>query len=228
MHSYHGKVAAARIHFPSMEDSPDTAILWCPGTMGVGKTVLMANVVTYLHSSRTSDDIISYYFCHADNAASLSARNILGSFARQILENYIAHAKYDDLIDTRKETRDLDADEVTDFLLPRLEVDKKYYLVLDGLDQCENSEIQKVARGINELCKKHIKSIKIICGGRPELEQQLFKAVRPDYKISVKPDMDTYITTTLSRRLEEGQLRLGDPKLILKISEGLQRGSNGM
>lgn len=190
--------------FRQWKDDPDTAILWCPGTMGVGKTVIMANVVTYLHSSRTNEDTISYYFCQTENAASLSARNILGSFARQMLENYITHAKYNDLIRIRKE-----------------------------LDQCENSEIQKVAQAINELCEKHTKSFKIICGGRPELEQQFFKAVRPDYKISVteakvKPDMDTYITTTLTRRLEEGQLRLGDPKLILKISEALQKGSNGM
>jgi Skp family chaperone for outer membrane proteins len=219
--------------FRQWKDSQDTAILWCSGTMGVGKTVLISNVIAQLHASRKANDIIAYYFCRTDNAASLSARSILGCLARQILDAQIENAGDDSLRSLHEGSRDLNTAEVVDFLLSHLEMDKKYYLVLDGVDECDSGEVQKVARSVAQLCDSRLKDLKILCAGRPELEKQLFRMIRPTYKISVtqtkvESDMGHYIATTLGRCLEEGQLKLRDPKLILKISKALQDGSNGM
>ncbi|RJE18003.1 hypothetical protein PHISCL_09657, partial [Aspergillus sclerotialis] len=219
--------------FRQWKDGPDTAIFWCSGTMGVGKTVLMSNVVAQLHTSRKTNDIISYYFCRADDAASLLARSILGSLARQILDSQIEHAKDDSLRGLYEDSRDINTADVVNFLLSHLEVDKKYYLVLDGLDECDSSEVQKVARSVAQLCDKRVRDFKILFAGRPELKKLLFRVIKPKYKISVterkvESDMDHYIATILGRCLEEEQLKLGDPKIIMKISKALRDGSNGM
>jgi hypothetical protein len=219
--------------FHKWNDDRDTAILWCSGTIGVGKTVLISNVVAQLHATRKPNDIISYYFCRADNEASLSARSILGSLARQILDAQIEHAEDGDLLGLHEDSRDLNTAEVVDFLLSRLEVDKTYYLILDGLDECDSDEVRQVARSLAQLCDKRDMDFKFLCAGRPELEKQLFILIRPKYKISVteekvESDMDRYIATILDRCLEEEQLKLGDPKLVIKISEALREGSGGM
>jgi Cdc6-like AAA superfamily ATPase len=220
--------------FHQWKDDRGTAILWCSGTMGVGKTVLMSNVVAQLHVSRKANDIISYYFCRSDDAPTLSARNILGSLTRQILDSQIENAEHDSLRALEKDSRDLDtAKVVIDFLLSRLQVGKTYYLVLDGLDECNRGEIQMVAQSLAQLCDKHVSDFKILCAGRPELEKELWRVATPKYKIQVterkvESDMDHYITIILGRCLEEGQLKLGDPKLIMPISKALQEGSKGM
>ncbi|KAJ5365707.1 hypothetical protein N7517_008593 [Penicillium concentricum] len=219
--------------FLHWRDRWDTDILWCSGTMGVGKTVLMSNVVAQLHASREPSDIISYYFCSADYAASLSARNIVGSIARQLLNAQIEVAENDLLRRLYEDSRDLSTAETIAFLLTHLKDDKKYYVILDGLDECDGSEIQQLAQGIAKLCSTRVRAFKLLCAGRPGLERQLFRKIQPKYKISVterkvESDMDQYIATTLGRCLDEEQLKLGDPKLIMKISNALHDGSNGM
>ncbi|KAJ5211076.1 hypothetical protein N7491_010893 [Penicillium cf. griseofulvum] len=210
----------------------DTDILWCSGTMGVGKTVLMSNVVAHLHASRKPGDIISYYFCSPDYEVSLSARNIFGSLARQLLDAEIEVAENDSLQRLYEGSRDLNTAETIEFLLAHLKDDKKYYIILDGLDECDGSEIQQVARGIAKLCGR-AKGFKLLCTGRPGLERQLFRIIQPNCRIAmterkVESDIDQYIATTLGRCLDEEQLKLGDPKLIMKISNALHDGSNGM
>ncbi|KAJ5484352.1 hypothetical protein N7453_012306 [Penicillium expansum] len=219
--------------FHDWKDDQNTAILWCPGTMGMGKTVLMSNVVAQLHTLRNTNDIISYYFCRADNIASLSARNIIGSLARQILDSQIQLAKDESLKRLHEDSHDLNTAEVIDFILSRLHDDNKYYLAIDGLDECELVEVRKVAQSVAQLCDMRVKIFKVLYTGRPELENQLFRAIKPKYKIPVTErkvdlEMDRYIAATLSRCLEDGQLILGDPTLIVRISETLRNGSNGM
>lgn len=113
--------------------------------MGVGKTVLVSNVVAQLHTARKPNDIISYFFCRSDNEELLSARNILGSLARQLVDTQVDQAENDDLETLHKVTQDLDTSEVTDFLLSHLMPDKNHYLILDGLDECDDRAIRAVA-----------------------------------------------------------------------------------
>jgi Skp family chaperone for outer membrane proteins len=65
--------------FRDWEHDKHTALLWVSGTLGVGKTVLVSNIVAHLHTIRNRLYIISYFFCRWDREESLQARNILGS-----------------------------------------------------------------------------------------------------------------------------------------------------
>ena len=150
-----------------------------------------------------------------------------------MLDVQIEHANDDLLVSLHKESRDLDTAELIDFLTSRLAPSKTYYVIIDGLDECELGEIRMVAQGVSKLCTSSAKSLKILCTGRPELERELFKGFQPKYKITltgeeVDMDITRYITTTLDQRLEDKQLKLGDPIVILKIVEALQKGSQGM
>lgn len=221
--------------FDEWRDDPQTAILWCLGTIGMGKTVLMSNVVDQLrlHTARKSNEIVCYYFCCVDNEASLSARSILGSLARQILDTQIEQGKYETLLHLQEATRNLSTTELIQFLVYRLEAGegKKYYVILDGLDECDGNQVQAVARAMVELCSKRI-GFKILCAGRPGLEKQ-FNLTALQYRImvneeKVKSDMDHYILKTLEKCLEDEVLTLGDPAIIIEIYNTLRDKAGGM
>ncbi|KAJ5511137.1 hypothetical protein N7453_003240 [Penicillium expansum] len=221
--------------FDEWKDDPQTAILWCLGTIGMGKTVLMSHVVDQLRlqMARKTNDIVSYYFCRVDNEISLSARNILGSIARQVLNTQIEESEYETLLSLEESTRDLDTTDVVQFLLFHLKTGegKKYYVALDGLDECDGNQVQAVAQAMVELCRKCI-GFKILCSGRPGLEKR-FQLTATQYKImanekKVKSDMDQYLTKTLDKCLEDRNLTLRDPEIIKEIYNTLRDKANGM
>ncbi|CAG8126012.1 unnamed protein product [Penicillium nalgiovense] len=222
--------------FDEWKDDPKSAILWCLGTIGMGKTVLMSNVVDHLrlHAARKGNEIVSYYFCRLDNEASLSARNILGSLARQILDTQIEQSEYETLLSLQKTTGDFNSTtEVVHFLLSQLQAGEgtKYYVVVDGLDECDGSQVQAVAQAMVELCSNYI-GFKVLCAGRPGLEKT-FKSTTPQYRImvneeKVKTDMDHYITQTLYKCLEDEVLTLGDQAIVTEIYDTLRVKADGM
>ncbi|CAG7983829.1 unnamed protein product [Penicillium nalgiovense] len=198
----------------------------------MGKTVLMSNVVHHLqlNAARKSNEIVSYYFCRVDNEASSSARNILGSLARQILDTQIEQSEYETLLSLQEITEDLSSTtEVVQFLLSHLEAIEgtKYYVILDGLDECDENQVQEVAQAMTELCSNYV-GFKVLCAGRPGLEKR-FKLTAPQYRIivnaeKVKSDMDRYITKTLDKRC----LTLGDQAIVTEIHDTLRAKADGM
>jgi Cdc6-like AAA superfamily ATPase len=127
---------------------PDTSILWCSGTMGMGKTVLMSNVVSFLNASRRENDSVGYFFCQTENEKSLLARNIAGSICRQLLDSLIEESSHETLLAIQNDSESLDTNKTTQFLLSRLVVDRTYYIVLDGLDECESAQIREMAQAL--------------------------------------------------------------------------------
>jgi Cdc6-like AAA superfamily ATPase len=220
-------------NFGQWKHSTGNTILWCSGAMGVGKTVLTSNVISQLHGSRNVNEIISHHFCCADDKATLSARNITGGLACQLLESQILRYQFDDLQALHDRTEDLDTMEVTELLLSCLEPGQIFYLIIDGLDECDEKECDKIILNLTRLRQSDTRTLKIFIASRPDIEGQLFGAGGPQYRISVtedkvKPDMELYIDLTLSRLLENGKLKLKDGRLIATISQALLDGSDGI
>ncbi|KAJ5911088.1 uncharacterized protein N7473_000391 [Penicillium subrubescens] len=110
---------------------------------------------------------------------------------------------------------------------------KIFYLIIDGLDECDEKECDEVILNLTRLRQSDTRTLKIFIASRPDIEGQLFGAGKPQYRISVtedkvKPGMELYIDVTLSRLLENGKLKLRDGRLIATISQALLDGSDGM
>jgi hypothetical protein len=219
--------------FLTWKEYPGTAIIWCSGTMGTGKNVLISNVISYLHSSRKDHETISHYFCSSEVQDLLTAKNILGSISRQLLDLLIERSDHESLLTMQNDCQNLDTSETVEFLLSKLEREKTYYIVLDGLDECKPALVRDIAQALATLCCGPIGKLKIICSGRPDLEEALFKWTKPQYRLLIdkqksSADIDRYITTSLNDRLEDGLLVLGDPEIAIQIVDVLRDGSNGM
>ncbi|PYH80617.1 hypothetical protein BO82DRAFT_105586 [Aspergillus uvarum CBS 121591] len=213
--------------------NPETSILWCSGTMGMGKTVLMSNVVSFLHSARRENDSVAHFFCQADNQPSLSARNIVGSICRQLLDSLIERSSHEDLLSIEHDCEGLDTNETVQFLLSRMVKERMYYIVLDGIDDCETAQIREMARALGMLSQGKVGALKIICTGRPGLEVDLFKWGRPQHRVVIDQgklnvDMERYIAATLYDCLEDGELVPQDQEIVTTIVDALLKGSQGM
>ncbi|KAJ5719182.1 hypothetical protein N7493_007637 [Penicillium malachiteum] len=224
--------------FSEWKESPGSAILWYSGTMGMGKTVLISSVIASFHANRERENVIAYHFCRGGSEISLSAKSIMGSLARQIIDGQVDSSAYKDLIKLNDVTKDInradmDATEVAKFILSRLEADKKYYIIVDGLDECDSDVIRSVEQCIGHLCSKFPQNLKILYSSWPKVGDLTFNATVSHFWIlvneeNVKSDIQHYITATLDRCLPEGKLRLGNPTLILDVTKALIDGSNGM
>ncbi|RAK71755.1 uncharacterized protein BO72DRAFT_391158 [Aspergillus fijiensis CBS 313.89] len=219
--------------FLEWKASPESSILWCSGTMGMGKTVLMSNVVSFLHSARRENDSVAHFFCQADNQPSLSARNIVGSICRQLLDSLIEGSSHKDLLSIEHDCEGLDTNETIQFLLSKMVKERMYYIVLDGIDECEMAQIREMARALEMLSQGKLGTLKIICAGRPGLEVDLFKWRRPQHRVVIDQgklnvDMERYIAATLYDCLEDGELVLQDKDIITTIADALLEGSHGM
>ncbi|KAJ5736990.1 uncharacterized protein N7483_002115 [Penicillium malachiteum] len=216
--------------FHGWKNNPETAILWCSGTLGMGKTVLMSNVVSQLH--RKSENI-AHFFCLAENESSLTARNIIGSISRQRLHSLIEQSNHESLSSMQSESCHLDTNETVEFLLTRLVPERTYYIVLDGLDECNLTQIRALDSAIDALTKSPVAKLKILCTGRPDLEDDLFGRTRPQYRVvidegKVHLDIDRYIVASLDDCLERKLLVLRDPTNITRIVDVLRDNSQGM
>jgi len=210
-----------------------TSVLWCSGNLGTGKTVLVSSIVAYLHTIRRPSDNISFFFCQSEQGGSLLARNIFGSITCQLLSSHIEQASHDQLQNLYNESRNLDTEDVVTFLTSKLEHDSSNFVILDGLDECELVEVERISKAINALYKSRSRGLKIFCAGRSDIECRLFRSSEPDYRISlareeVDLDIERYVKITLEQRLADQELKLGDPTLIFRIIDVLQEGARGM
>ena len=161
-----------------------TSILRCSGNLGTGKTILTSSVVKYLYSKKSDRDVISYFFCQAELSTSLLARNILGSIARQLLNSYIDRASDNELEDLYAQTRNLDEEGIVRFLVSKLEDGFTYFVVLDGLDQCEDDALNIMSQSLDILYAASNGTLKIFYTTRPDI-RPLFTRSLGTYRMSL-------------------------------------------
>ena len=205
--------------------------LWITGILGSGKTVLLANVVEDLTLALPASTTV-YFFCTYDEAESLKARTIIGSIARQMLENIDLDLQSEPRLDLKQ---GVDEDQILECLRKLVsETAKPYYIILDGIDKCEEQEQKSLLSWFRKLQigVQHAKvSIKTFASSRPCTIDWAISSLKPVRTMSMSgtnPEIENYIDSCLEQRLEYGDLRLHDPSLVLEIQDTLVKGADGM
>ncbi|KAH7363690.1 hypothetical protein BKA66DRAFT_552081 [Pyrenochaeta sp. MPI-SDFR-AT-0127] len=177
-------------------DSGD--FLWLYGPSGVGKTVLVSNVINHLREPSTLSQALSqaviYHYCEFTSMATLEPTNILGSLVRQLAE--LVHTFPQSVRDAyHKFSRDPPNHEVLTNLLN--EITETYFatvfIIIDGIDECLNLEsVLQLCHSIRNLPQK-ASHLKIMVSSRPEYglrkawsEQPAISIVPEDIKLSLE------------------------------------------
>ena len=220
---------------PAYKDwrSNDSAVtLVCSGIVGSGKTVLSASVVEQLVSTSSEEGSLSYFFCNSNDAASLKVREILGSLARQWLEN-LPNDTYSAI---KRESGlgfiALDADRIVGYLLELLPKGREYIIVLDGVDECEREDITTLLDLIQSLQNAPGRIFKLFLTARSDIAVRISEQIQAGWQVAVSlsngPEISRFIHLALEDALQSKRLKLGDANIILNIHDALEEGADGM
>jgi Cdc6-like AAA superfamily ATPase len=210
-----------------------SSVLHCNGTLGSGKSVLAANIVDELASRGPALSVV-YFFCRYDDLQSLSPRTIIGSIARQI----ISHLKLDiSKVISGLQLEVMGTDEVFDTLQKILSTEasepQKLSIVLDGVDECNETDGKAVLKYFNRLINSGNNVYHIFLSSRPDVTHWVSKILPPRFTLSMsasgcRDEMAPYIDYALKASLEDGRLSIGNSDIITKIRDTLLSNSHGM
>lgn len=178
-------------------------------------------------------NVTSFFFCRYDDHESLKAKTIIGSIARQLAATLPADSFHGFNFDI------IDATAAISFLKSALYQASKYYIVLGGLDECEEVQVKEITETLHELLDCPGLQIKIFWSSRPNVVNWLPLKFRPQSRIILETeenqnkitlDIQKLIENTLEEWLdgEAPQMQINDPALILTIVNHLQEEAQGM
>ncbi|KAL8991816.1 MAG: hypothetical protein Q9169_007626 [Polycauliona sp. 2 TL-2023] len=197
----------------------DSKGLWCSGKY------ISACVAAKMMESTSPNEVTSLFFCRFDDQESLQARTIIGSIARQMVND----VPEDDFPVLSSDTS------VVEFLHNTLSHTRRYSIILDGLDECDESQIWEVSDYLRSLVSSERLHINLFWSSRPSV----MACLPIDYQINlettesqdrVASDISDLIHITLEGWLEGDtpRLRISDPTTISVIVRCLEKEAHGM
>ena len=211
----------------------DSCTLVYTGKLGSGKSVLLANMVDDLNLDiQNKATRVAYFFARYDTSESLEARTVIGSLAWQFLRN-IPDLDLTSTAESLDMTRPiLDVEWIFNLLQHTLPADFKAYVILDGIDDCDDSEREQL---IQHLHKLQVKFKLLLCISHRvdsnSLLNRYLEKLTAATSTSIpdnNPDIEEFIEAELKSCIQSRKLVLGDHRLILEIQDALRAGSKGM
>ena len=190
-------------------------------------------MIAHLIENMSPKDVAAFFFCRFDDQESLKARTIIGSVARQLVNHLPAEAFH------QFNHRDIDGVSIVKFLEAALDQSRRYFIILDGLDECDEAHVKEVAEIFQDLLRSPRLHMKFFWSSRPNVHQWLPTRFLTEQQINlgtvenqnrIVSDIHSFVYTTLKEWLdgETPELQINDPTLIVTISDCLEKGAQGM
>ncbi|TVY93107.1 Ankyrin [Lachnellula willkommii] len=232
-HEGTGVWLTARHEYRSWGTPDVTSVLCCFGIPGCGKSVIASSVIDSLRTSRP----VFYYYCDYADKRTLEPANVFGTLARQCLEGMETFESLADDIEQAGHDgeRLTDQSKALDLIQKAVNLyARQFYIVLDGLDEANESSQKVICDGLRQLLNNASVGIKLFITGREELGSLL--RIKPTvifYSVLVSPtaielDIDSYVRASTRLRIKEGSLVIRDPALEELIVQELVKGAKGM
>ncbi|KAJ8127795.1 hypothetical protein O1611_g5843 [Lasiodiplodia mahajangana] len=219
--------------FHNWMDTKGPPLLWCSGKIGSGKTVVAASIVDHFLLGRTrSKHRIAYFFIHSSDRQSLDVETIMASVLRQALPEEATQLSDETEERLRYLIDDTNLNKLLEILQDVAPQPWPFYIVIDGVDECEKADRGKLLRALSSLLAT-TSNVKLFLASRESLEREIrvhFSAVE---KVSMghfdaQGDIATYIHGTLQEKIVQQDLVVGDKNLITEIERALNQRADGM
>lgn len=212
----------------------DPSIFWFTGILGSGKTVMTAFVVEQLPAKPIQDfEKLVYFFCQYDKATSLKATTVLRSITRQLLDqDDRVFAENESKIDALLE--DLhDMSLLETVLADVIDCFKCVIVIIDGVDECSNSEMKLLVKVLRNLMLRTPSGLKLYLAGDDRITDIIMSSLTPSFIVNTHiseagSDLHELIRQLVNARKEDGDLVTGDPGLHQEIIHVLCTKSQGM
>ncbi|KAJ5802840.1 NACHT nucleoside triphosphatase [Penicillium pulvis] len=208
------------------------------GKLGVGKSVMLANMVDDLQAyGHEKQDMIAFFFLRHDTFETLNARTIIGSVTRQLLTQLIDleldNRLFKDISELFAMTTSMDDyRRMRKILSLVLSPRKRTFVVIDGIDELSNTEMRIFFERFSDLQSKL--SISLCIAARQDSSDAVKssrKFLQKTVVTKVPPNMEeikSYIHREIKHRLWSEQLIVQDTYLVSEIEKSLYKGSQGM
>ena len=215
-------------------------VFWCSGKLGCGKSILTTSIVDDMCCSRTKHEAVCFFFCRYDDKQSLIPRIILGSLVRQVLEAGGRSARSEQILDNlfgdaSSSKASLGPEDLETLFVEALTSFQKSFIVIDGIDECTKGDRDILLSTLQRVLTTSYGNVKLFIASRPSVKKELLRKFKTLYHRTmdqktqeVQQDIQTYIEDTISQKFEDGELTVGDSKLILEIHQALVAGAQGM
>ena len=190
-------------------------------------------MAAYLIEKVSPHDATAFFFCRFDESESLKAKTIIGSIARQLLSDLPAST-------FRAFNQEVTyGSSIISFLRTTLSHSRRYFIILDGLDECGEAQVREVADIFHELLLSPRLRIKMFWSSRPNvlnwlpgkfLTQHRVDLETVENQSKVARDIRKFIHITLEEWLEgeTPDMQINDPTLIQTILDSLETKAQGM
>ncbi|KAH8886888.1 hypothetical protein GQ53DRAFT_874485 [Thozetella sp. PMI_491] len=203
------------------------SVLRLSGHLGSGKTVALANVVADI----SLQHCCSFFFCTPKEPNSLVARNIAGSIAYQLLSPLKdTEIKWDAAIDLHDPTSRPGAHSTLALLTKWLPQNQRYFVVLDGLEECVEAEMRETLAFLRQLMACRTVMVCLSSRSQSPVENMLATEIDISHRISLSDakrdaEIEDYVTNELKRRQSARPL---SPTLENLAKKQLLAGAQGM
>lgn len=213
---------------------PKFWLTYCvPLTAGSGKTILAAGIIGHIFSLGRTNSSISYFFCDFNDRKSRQTRTILSSLARQILNVFEETPEIGEKLKSMFLTNHMEPDvnELSEFLLCLSQLPNTAYLLIDGLDECDDSDRREILSFLKKVVRDGQCRIKVIISSRWDLD--ISNALQDFHRISLGSsgtcsDIGVFIRDIIDQRLADGSIEIKEPSMAEEIKEALIQKSDGM
>jgi ankyrin repeat domain-containing protein 50 len=204
--------------------------LLCYGSLGCGKSIIMASIVEHLVALTLPDLCVCYYFCIADDTITMDDNTIVRTIAHQMLQPFIHSASSGELERLYNQARLASLETMEQIVFERLVSGRVYVVVVDGLDQCTTTVRGKVLKFLHALSWKNTVCIKIALSTRNGFEELANQSWRPFSRMTVSAqqnsaDIQHYVDISIDNR--QAEIVTSNPDLIERIRELSKAESEG-
>lgn len=204
------------------------------GKLGSGKTVILANLVAHVNIEQQP---CAYFFCAFNEPDSLRSATILGSIASQIIDYVPAgEMTWNDISAGAMGGDRFTAEEAIMTLLKLVPDDKTYVIIIDGLEDCPDEDINDVLHGIRRLMdsRKILFCYSARSGSRfRRWGSREFATTDQEFTISLDEqrhddEIEAYIIEEMARRKESSSSAYLSDELEELVKRQLIEGAQGM
>ncbi|KAF2965113.1 hypothetical protein GQX73_g8449 [Xylaria multiplex] len=195
---------------------------------GKSKTIATASVIDHILCERGSDCTVSFFFMESGNPESLCADTIIRSILRQRLDPTNIPRE---VVEGLELLGDSGLDELVKLLHIIMPPPKASYIVIDGFDECEKPDRDTLLIALSSLAVS--KNIRLFLSGRAGIWREIqlrfttFNIVSMDCPLA-HDGIQMFIEDIVREKIQNRELRIGDPCLEGEIKLALSHGAQGM
>jgi hypothetical protein len=211
---------------------------------GAGKTFLTSLVIDKLTESAT-DDTVLYFYCRYNEEERRQALAILRSLVRQAFFALKLGSPAADAVEEMYAEQErkgfshggLGSKECLDLLattiLPSLGSNGRIFIVIDALDECEDSSRTELLRAFQHICSLVDIPVRIFVSSRDNDDIVLHLDNRPNVYINSEKnssDVRAFVDEEVDKAINERRILRGkvDNSVRESIKSALVQGANGM